>query len=191
MPAGLLLSPGAGGTRDHPTLVALDERATAAGLAVVRHDFRGDGRRRPAPRIEHAVGLLREEVERLADRIGASTGELVVGGRSFGGRALSMAVARGLEVAGLLLLSYPLQPPASQAPPRTDHFGDVTVPCLFVSAANDPFIGSAGRLTGATELIDAPVRLEFIDRGGHDPKSVAARNTICEVTLDWMAGLAS
>ncbi len=205
-PAGLLLSPGAGGTRDHPTLLALDEAATRAGLAVCRHDFRADGKRRGAPRIERAVELLRDEVERFARRLGVSTAELVVGGRSFGARALSMAAARGLEVAGLLLLSYPLRPPpkptaSKQSQPRTAHFGDITVPCLFVSAANDPFIGPhigphigptlgpAERLAAAAQLIDAPVRLEVLARGGHDPASASARKFICDVALDWLGSL--
>lgn len=188
-PAGLLLSPGAGGSRDHPTLLALDEAATRAGFAVCRHDFRADGQRRPPPRIDVAAERLRDEADRFAQRIGASTSELVVGGRSFGGRALSLAVANGLSVAGLLLLSYPLHPPGKPLAMRTAHFGDIAAPCLFVSAANDPFIGSAEQLTAASQLINAPVRLEVLGRGGHDPASVAARKVICDVTLDWMSSL--
>ncbi len=37
--------------------------------------------------------------------------EIAVGGRSMGGRAASIAIAEGLEVGGLVLLSYPLHPP--------------------------------------------------------------------------------
>ena len=45
----------------------------------------------------------------------------------------SMAVAAGMPAAGLVLVSYPLHPPGRPDRLRTEHFGSLNVPCLFVS----------------------------------------------------------
>jgi len=51
----------------------------------------------------------------------------------------SMAVAGGLEAAGLLLYSYPLHRPGDPSQPRTEHWPQITVPSLFLEGTNDPF----------------------------------------------------
>ena len=70
---------------------------------------------------------------------GVKANRLVLGGRSYGGRMCSMAVAEGQPAAGLVLLSYPLHPPGKPENLRTEHFPDLRVPCLFVSGERDPF----------------------------------------------------
>ena len=54
-----------------------------------------------------------------------------------GGRICSMAVADGLPAAGLVLVSYPLHPPGKPDRLRTEHFGALEVPCLFVVAKDN------------------------------------------------------
>ena len=99
--AGLLLTPGFGGTRDGAPLVAVEK--AVAPLPVLRLDLP----KTAAP----AVAEVRAQAEAFASSLGVGTGDLVLGGRSFGGRMCSMAVAQGLPAAGLVLLSYPLHPP--------------------------------------------------------------------------------
>jgi predicted alpha/beta-hydrolase family hydrolase len=140
-PAGLLLTPGAGADRTHHTLVAVEQAVTAAtGLPVARIDFpyRSAGRRMP-DRPPVAIAHLRSEAERWAAEWGCEPDRLVLGGRSFGGRMCSMAVADGMPAAGLALLSYPLHPPGRPERLRTEHFRDLAVPVLFVSGERDPF----------------------------------------------------
>src|ERR1044071_9560989 len=96
---GVVLGPGASATRDHRTLVALDDALGALGHTVVRLDL--------PKRVEKAA----EAMAGAADDIRAGVRGVVLGGRSYGGRAASMAVADGCEAAGLLLISYPLHPP--------------------------------------------------------------------------------
>src|SRR5687767_12190201 len=106
----VLLFPGAGSGRDHPSLVAL-ERALAP-LPVAREDFpyRKAGRRAPdrEPVLLAAVG---EAAAAVAAEHGVAPGRIVLGGRSMGGRMCSQAVAAGLPAAGLVLIAYPLHPP--------------------------------------------------------------------------------
>ena len=138
VPAGLILTPGAGASRDHHTLVAVE--AAVAPLPVLRLDFqyRIAGKRMP-DRPPVAVGHLREEAQRWATELGVPTSSLVLGGRSYGGRMCSMAVAVGLPAAGLVLLSYPLHPPGKPDRLRVEHFPALDLPVLFVSGDRDPF----------------------------------------------------
>ena len=64
---------------------------------------------------------------------------VALGGRSFGGRMCSMAVAEGLPAAALVLIAYPLHPPGRADRLRVEHFPQISVPCLFVSGTRDPF----------------------------------------------------
>ncbi|HVC13314.1 MAG TPA: alpha/beta family hydrolase [Acidimicrobiales bacterium] len=165
--AGVLLAPGAGGSADSPAIVVLAEALTATGVVVERMDFpyRLAGRRRPDPAgtLEAAV---RERATALADRLGVGTGELVLGGRSMGGRICSQVTAAGLPSAGLLLVSYPLHPPGRPDRLRTAHFPDLRVPCLFVSGTRDAF-GTREELETAAASIPGRVHHVWIEGGDH------------------------
>jgi predicted alpha/beta-hydrolase family hydrolase len=110
---------------------------------------------------------------------------LLLGGRSFGGRMCSMAVAEGLPSAGLVLLSYPLHPPGKPDNLRTEHFGSLDVPCLFVSGDKDPF-GSPAEFDKAVAAIPGEVTLVWL-RGGHDPRS--QDDAIVAAVADWLTKL--
>ena len=90
----LLLAPGAGADRDHHTLVAIEE--ALAPLPVGRMDFpyRKAGKKAP-DRAPVAVAAVVEDASTLVADAGVDPGSLVLGGRSFGGRMCSMAVAEG------------------------------------------------------------------------------------------------
>lgn len=171
-PAGLVVLPGAGGGRDNRTLVAL-ERALArtsddAALTVLRAEFPGRTAGRKGPeRPEVAVAHVGTLVTQLAADLGVGTDRIAVGGRSFGGRMASMAVADGLEVAGLLLLSYPLHPPGRPEVLRIEHLPRIAAPTLAVSGERDPF-GTPEELRRHLGVIAAGVDLAFVP-GNHSP----------------------
>lgn len=156
-PAGLLLAPGAGATRDHRTLVAL-ERGLAP-VSVRRVDLP-----RSAAAAVTAVGAL---TATFAAELGVSTDQLLVGGRSFGGRMCSMAVADGLAVAGLVLLSYPLHPPGRPDRLRVEHLPRIGVPVLAVSGDRDPF-GTPDELRAHLSTVAGPLTLTLVP-GAHAP----------------------
>jgi predicted alpha/beta-hydrolase family hydrolase len=154
----LLLTPGASASRDHPSLVAIDERLSTEGIAVERIDLPS---RPPA-----AIAAVREAAAALAGRTGLSQSRVALGGRSFGGRMCSMAVAEGLTALGLVLISYPLHPPGKPDQLRTDHFPRLTIPCTFVSGTRDAF-ATPDELQAATEAIPGPVVHHFLEGGDH------------------------
>jgi predicted alpha/beta-hydrolase family hydrolase len=165
-PAGLILTPGASARRDQSGLVAIDDAVTAGGRTVERIEFPGQasGKRRTDPPAV-CIETVRDATVALANRLGVTTTRIAVGGRSFGGRMCSMAVAEGLEVAALVLVSYPLHPPGKPERLRTEHFPELHVPCLFVSGRKDAFATPA-ELEREVAGIPGPVSVFFVD-GDH------------------------
>ena len=99
----------------------------------------------------------------------------------------SMAVAAGLPAAGLVLLSYPLHPPGKPERSRVEHFGDLQVPCLFISGSRDPF-GTRDEFEDHVATIPGPTTTVWLDGQGHDPKG--CDEAIVAATRVWIDGLA-
>ncbi|MGI9080423.1 MAG: alpha/beta hydrolase family protein [Acidimicrobiales bacterium] len=181
----VLLTPGAGAGRDQPSLVAMEEALQP--IVVERMDFpyRLAGRSRP-DRAEVLVAAVREGAGALAGRTGLAARRLVLGGRSMGGRICSMAVAEGLDALALVLISYPLHPPGRPERLRTEHFGHIHVPCLFVSGTRDAFATPA-ELEEATTPIPGPVTHTWLEGGDHGLRR--RDDTVAAVVGDWVRSL--
>lgn len=184
-PAGaLLLTPGAGADRNQQTLVALEKAVSPMPCGRVDFPYRLQGRKVP-DRPPVAIAHLREEAAKLVAAAGISADRLVLGGRSFGGRMCSMAVAEGLPAAGLILLSYPLHPPGKPDRLRVEHFADIRVPVLVVSGTSDPF-GSPAEFEEHLAAIPAPVTTVWL-AGGHAPRG--GNGPITAAVVEWLAAL--
>ena len=183
----LLLTPGASAGRDQPALVAIDEAVATLGVAVERMDFpyRLAGRRAP-DRPEVLVRAVREGAAALAGRAGVGPADVLLGGRSMGGRMCSMAVAEGLAARGLVLVSYPLHPPGRPDRLRVEHLPALTVPCLFVSGTRDAF-GTPEELERAIATIPGPVTHVWLEGGDHGLRRRDA--AVAAAVRDWVAGL--
>jgi len=174
--AAMLLSHGAGGDCQNSLMVAVAEAFSAAGYCVLRWDlpFRqlsargspGGSGERDREGIRQAVRNLREQAPGVP---------VVLAGQSYGGRQSSMVAAEDSSLADrLLLLSYPLHPPGKPGQLRTDHFGSLRTPALFIHGTRDPF-GSVDEMVDAIKLIPATVRLEIVGGAGHGvPPGTAA-----------------
>jgi hypothetical protein len=137
------------------------------GIVVELMDFpyRLAGRRAP-DRPPVLLAALEDNARGLAGRIGVNQSRVALGGRSMGGRIASMVVAAGLPASGLVLVSYPLHPPGHPEKSRTEHLGDISVPCLFISGTRDAF-GTPDELEAATALITGVVTHVWIEGGDH------------------------
>jgi hypothetical protein len=189
-PAGLLLTPGAGANRESPALVAVEHALAGVepALPVRRTDFpyRIEGRRMP-DRAPVAIAHLRAEATAWADELAVATDRLLLGGRSYGGRMCSMAVAEGLPAAGLVLLSYPLHPPGRPEKLRVEHFGQISVPTLFVSGDKDAF-GTPDELAEHVAAIPGPVTTVTLS-GAHDMRGAARQEAVADAVASWVASL--
>ena len=183
MAAALLLTPGAGTGADHPSLLAVE--TAVEPMPVERYDFgyRRAGRKSP-PRADRLIGEIVDASAALAHKVGCERHEIVLGGRSMGGRVCSMAVAEGLPAAGLALICYPLHPPGKPEKLRVDHFGAIEVPCLFLSGTRDPF-ATPDELTHHTAAIPGAVTHRWVEGGRHDLRG--ADDTIAEAIVEWVS----
>jgi predicted alpha/beta-hydrolase family hydrolase len=168
-------------------LVAVDDALSERGVAVERVEFPGQaaGKRRPDPPAV-CLETVRGATSDLARRLDVPTSRIAIGGRSFGGRMCSMAAAEGLDVAALVLISYPLHPPGRPDRLRNEHFPALHLPCLFVSGRRDAFATSE-ELERETAVIPGPVTLVPVD-GDHSLRKQEA--VVAEIVASWVIGLA-
>jgi predicted alpha/beta-hydrolase family hydrolase len=168
----MALTHGAGSNCQSPLLARLARDFAEAGVLVLRYDlpFRRQRLKGPpfpagAARDRAGIVLAVNALRQLAG------GQVFAGGHSYGGRQTAMAASEQPGMAdGLLLLSYPLHPPAKPEQMRTAFFPDLRTPALFVHGTNDPF-GSLEELSTAVKLIDAPIELIPVEKAGHDLKA--------------------
>ncbi len=174
--SGLVLTHGAGSKCNAPLLVALAEAFADAGFVVLRCDlpFRQDrpyGPPSPFDGKRDRAGL-KNALAAIGNQV---NGKVYLGGHSYGARQSSILCAEAeesrqalpVQVAGLLLLSYPLHPPKKPEQLRTQHFFHLQTPALFVAGTRDPF-ATIAELEQALKLIPAKTKLMQVEGAGHD-----------------------
>ena len=163
----VVLTHGAGGSRESPLLIAVCDQWAARGWLAVRYNLPYRRKRATGPPSGSAADLA-GIVEALAFVHTLTDRPVIAGGHSYGGRLTSVAVAEGLvDVGTLTLFSYPLHPPGKPDRLRTEHFGAITVPTVFTHGSADPF-GSIAELSSAVALIAAPTQIVEITAARHD-----------------------
>ncbi|MBA2275410.1 MAG: dienelactone hydrolase family protein [Chloroflexi bacterium] len=147
----LVLAPGASGSAT--SLRPHVEGLRARGIEATAIDV-------PKGKAERAVSAYRE-------RAGEGPG-LVIGGHSYGGRVASLLAAEpDIELAGLVLLSYPLHRPGGpEWEPRTRHWEAIRCPVLILSGESDPFSRIDLMRQALTERLPS-ARLVTYPRVGH------------------------
>ena len=163
----IVLAHGAGAPMDSPFMQRIAIDLAGRGFRVVRFEFdymharrAGAGRRPPdrAPR-------LRERWLQVLERVG-NAAELVIGGKSMGGRIASM-LADEVGARGLVLLGYPFHPPGRPERLRTAHLAGLQTPTLIVQGTRDA-LGSRDEIAGYE--LSPQIRLAFIEDGDHSLK---------------------
>jgi predicted alpha/beta-hydrolase family hydrolase len=116
-------------------------------------------------------GPAERAVPRYREQVAGDAGRAVLGGHSFGGRVASLLAAEE-QVAGLVLLSFPLHRPGhpETAESRTLHFGAISCPVLLLSGESDPFARLAELRVAAKRLSNA--ELVTYPNVGHGLKPV-------------------
>lgn len=138
-------------------------------MAVLRCDLpfrqsRSYGPPRPGDAARDRQGLV-NAVHAMKEQF---SGNVHLGGHSYGGRQGSMVAAENPDlVSGLLLSSYPLHPPGKPERLRTEHFSKLKAPALFVQGTHDPF-GSIEEIEAARRLIPVKTQLVVVEGVGHD-----------------------
>jgi uncharacterized protein len=171
-PVGVVvLTHGAGGSRESPLLVRVCEEWARRGWLAVRYNLPYRRRRPKGPPSGSAATDRAGVAEAVAVARTLAGGPVIAGGHSYGGRQASMAVAdEGLSPDVLMLFSYPLHPPGKPDRARTEHLPRIAVPTVFVHGTSDPF-GSIDGLRAAAASIGAPTEIVEVTGARHDLRS--------------------
>jgi len=171
----VILAHGAGNDMRSAFLGAMHEGLAARGYVTVKFNFPYTeiGRRAPdpAPVLEACYTRVLDSVRRDPE-IGAR--RVVIGGKSLGGRMATHLAAAGAEVAGVLLLGYPLHAPGKMDKPRVAHLPKIRAPMLFFAGTRDPLC-NLELLQRTLQPLPARIDLHIIDGGDHSfnvPKSM-------------------
>lgn len=193
-PLTVALAHGAGAPMDSRFMNIVAEALAADGRArVVRFEFpymraRRESGKRGAPDREP---VLMQAWRDLIAELGSAN--LVIGGKSLGGRIASM-VADEARVRGLLCLGYPFHPPGRPEHLRTAHLETLRTPALIIQGTRDTF-------GPRDEVIKYPlsrrIRVAWIEDGDHSFKPRArsgrteAQNLAQAISLsnDFLASL--
>ena len=138
--------------------------AAAAGFRTVRFEFpymaarRDDGSRRPPDRPNVLLDAWQSVIDRLDPH------DLVIGGKSLGGRMASM-IADAAGVRGLACLGYPFHPPGQQQKLRIAHLHALQTPGLILQGTRDPF-GSPAEV--AQYPLAPGITVHWIEDGDHN-----------------------
>jgi hypothetical protein len=132
---GVLLAHGAGTNQDHPMVVAIRDGLASGGFSTLtfNYPYTEAGKKRPdAPkRLLACHSAVAEWFRTEVDP------NMVMAGRSMGGRIASMLAAEGEPCSGLILFSYPLHPAGRPEKLRKDHLPDIQVPVLSIVGTRD------------------------------------------------------
>ena len=168
-PKGIVvLTHGAGGSRESALLQQLCDEWARRGWLAVRYNLPYRRRRPKGPPSGSAATDRAGIVEATTVCRDLAAGPLIAGGHSYGGRQTSMVVAaKEARVDVLTLFSYPVHPPGKPERARTEHLPDIAVPTVFTHGTSDPF-GTLDELRAAAALIAAPTEIVEITGARHD-----------------------
>lgn len=166
-PLTFLMAHGAGAPMDSEFMNVIAEGVCAKGFHVRRFEFpymverRVNGKKRPPNRAP----VLLEAFSEAAALSGGET-QVVVGGKSMGGRIASM-LATELDVQGVVCLGYPFHPPGKLETTRLDHFTKINSRTLILQGTRDPF---GGMQQVAEYRLPETMSVKWLEDGDHDFK---------------------
>ncbi|MEO8284471.1 MAG: alpha/beta family hydrolase [Pseudarthrobacter sp.] len=167
--ATLVLAHGAGAGMEHPFMSGFTRGLNDDGVATLRFNFPYREAARKFPdRPPAAIAAWRAAMDEAASQAQAhgDAGPVWAAGKSFGGRMASMAVAEGMDTAGLIYLGYPLHPPGKPDKLRDEHLYGLTLPMLFLQGSRDTF-ATRELLEAVVSRIGPSAVLQWIEGGDH------------------------
>ena len=161
----IVLAHGSGVGTHSPFMTAFADGLADCGFGVVRFEFpymtkvRRSGRRRPPDREPTLVQSWHAILHQF------STRNLIIGGKSLGGRIASL-VADEVSVDGLVCLGYPFHAPGkATTAKRTKHLAELRTPTLICQGTRDPF----GAVADVESYSLSPsITLHWLEDGDHN-----------------------
>lgn len=194
--ASLILAHGAGAGQRSPFMVAFARAMATHGIDAVTFNFpyTEQGRKIPdrRPVLEACYLAVIDAVRR---HLASARQRLFIGGKSMGGRMATHVAAANhdLNVAGLVLLGYPLHAPGRPDQTRDAHFVEIRRPMLIVQGSRDTF-GTPAELQPALNRLSPRAVLQVVEGGDHSfkvskggaPAQQAAIENVYKTVAEWI-----
>ncbi|HTO21585.1 MAG TPA: alpha/beta fold hydrolase [Spirochaetia bacterium] len=173
-PLTVVLAHGAGAAMDSSFMNDMARGLAAASFRVARFEFpymqaarQGGKRTRPdVPAVLEATWM------QVIQQLGGPA-NLVIGGKSMGGRIASMVADRA-GVRGLVCLGYPFHPTGAPGTLRVAHLAELRTPTLILQGERDT-LGSRQEIAGYQ--LSAAIRVSYLPDGDHSFKPRKASGT--------------
>ena len=183
-----VLAHGAGAGMRHAFMNDIAEALAGRGIATLRYQFpyvESGGGRPDSPEVAEAT--VRAAV--AAARSAAPDLALLAGGKSFGGRMTSNAMAHSpLDgVRGIVFLGFPLHPPRRPGVSRAAHLGRVEVPMLFLQGTRDE-LAQLELLTPLVADLGSKATLHIVEGADHGFAVLKRSGRSHAQVLDELAG---
>ena len=197
--ATILFAHGAGAAMDSGSMTAASVALARAGFRIARFEFgymaarRASETRKPPPRAELLMDEYRAAISKLK-----TSGKLIIGGKSMGGRVASMIAdeerAAG-RLSGLFCLGYPFHPPGKPESLRTAHLESLATPALICQGTRDIF---GSREEVSAYKLSTTIAIRWFEDGDHDLKPRKAvsgfshadhMKAMAEAVADWSTRL--
>lgn len=165
-PLTLALAHGAGAPMDSDWMNMVAAAVAEKGFRVVRFEFpymaerRVTGKKKPP----NPARILEATWMEVITDLGADN--LVIGGKSMGGRMASM-VCDAAGVRGVVCMGYPFHPPGRPEKLRTEHLATLKTPTLICQGERDPF-GTRDEVPGYT--LSKKIKVHWSPDGDHGLK---------------------
>ena len=163
----IALAHGAGAPMDSDFMQIFAERLGDTGSRVVRFEFphmaerRETGKKKPPDRLSLLIKTWQDVIAELGSN------NLVIGGKSMGGRIASLIVDAA-RVKGLVCLGYPFHAPSKEpGPNRLEHLEGLETPTLICQGTRDA-LGTRDEIAGYR--LSANVQLHWLEDGDHSFK---------------------
>jgi predicted alpha/beta-hydrolase family hydrolase len=184
----IILGHGAGADQMSGFMRMVAEGFAARGLDAMTFNFLYKERKRGAPDPKAKLeSCYRAVIEAARQQKKLKDNQLVIGGKSMGGRIASQVAAEGSDgIAGLVYLGYPLHPPGRLDKMRDEHLPRIKAPMLFVQGARDAF-GTEDEIRAIIKNHRLKADLYVIESGDHSfkvPKSVKPQQQVYEEVMD-------
>jgi uncharacterized protein len=159
----IAIAHGAGAPMDTPFMETFASGLGNRGFRVARFEFpymverRQNGKKRPP----NPAKVLLETWTAVIAKLGPEN--LIIGGKSMGGRMASM-IADPSQVKGLVCLGYPFHPPGKPDKLRIEHLQEMTTPALFLQGERDS-LGNRQDVAGYP--LSPAIKLHWLEDGDH------------------------
>jgi uncharacterized protein len=167
----LILAHEAGANQTSIFMAQFAEGLAARGIPTVTFNFlySENGKRKP-DKYEKLELCYRKVIEKFdpKDENGRGSGEpLIIGGKWLGGRVASQIAAKNaFDVAGVIMLGYPLHPAGRPEKTLGQHLSRIAASMLFVQGTRDPF-GTPDEIVSATKGAEGTVDVIKMENGDH------------------------